>query len=93
MLKHKLVCFFGKHKWLTPVVADLDTYWLQCGKECLYCGKFIATRDDVKGATTQAYAQGYKRGVCGIESKYGNMVLDKEKEIGTRTRCRSNARL
>lgn len=55
---NKLSCWLGWHDWKTPIVASLDTYWLQCGKECAQCNKYIVTKAEVSSAASYSYQRG-----------------------------------
>lgn len=54
----KIKCILGKHVWQTPIVNSLETYWLQAGKECSHCRKFVIEKVDVTNATNIAYLRG-----------------------------------
>jgi hypothetical protein len=58
---NKLKCLFGKHEWHTPILASLDTYWLQGGRKCKHCGKFEITEYELSKLFPYAYQRGKDR--------------------------------
>lgn len=77
-----LACRLGMHKYVkTPILADLDTYWIQGGKECCQCGDKQISFEQVKILVADAYRRGkqrsetsflaYGQGVKKVVSLYG----------------------
>jgi hypothetical protein len=54
----RLKCLFGIHRWQTPIVAELDTYWLQAGRECKCCNKFAVSKTELGGLFPWVYQRG-----------------------------------
>jgi len=57
----KILCFLGKHEYQTPIIASLDTYWLQCGQECKHCGKFEVSKKELNNLFPWVYQRGKDR--------------------------------
>jgi hypothetical protein len=60
-LINKIKCALGIHNWKSPLSASLDSYWLQVGKECAHCQKYVATKSEISGALNYAYQRGKER--------------------------------
>lgn len=58
----KLSCLLGFHEYTkVPVLANLDTYWLQGGYECSRCGKHKISFEEAQRLVKFAYERGKDR--------------------------------
>jgi len=84
-IKHligKMLCFIGYHKYQgKPILANLDTYWMQGGEQCTRCRNRRISFNDASILAGVAY----ERGKLNRETKflaYGNGVKDIVKLYG-----------
>ncbi len=57
----KLFCKLGWHKVQIPIVADLDTYWMLGGRQCLRCKTFTISFEETQHMVERAYERGKQR--------------------------------
>lgn len=55
----RTLCRCGIHQYdQTPIIADLDTYWVQGGKECLICRSRRISFNQASSLISRAYDRG-----------------------------------
>ena len=58
----RLLCRAGIHRWSnTPILATLDTYWMQGGEECLRCRARRISFNEAAMLAKLAYFRGKQR--------------------------------
>jgi len=64
-MKHwlqKLKCRFGHHQYESaPTIASLDTYWMQGGDRCIFCGHHHIEYERASTLIKFAYARGKEK--------------------------------
>ena len=62
----KLLCKLGVHKFhRVPMIANLSTYWMQGGQQCVHCGYKRIGFDQAAALIVTAY----KRGITDAKTK------------------------
>lgn len=70
----KLLCKVAFHRYASkPILADLDTYWMQGGEECLRCRARKISFNEAAMLAKFAYERGKQRSETSFLA-YGNGV-------------------
>jgi hypothetical protein len=84
----RLLCKIGFHRdSKVPVIANLDTYWMQGGAICVRCDRLRVSFGEASRLITSAYERGkqnsatqflaYGRGVEKVVALYGKAYVQK----------------